>query len=373
MIKYTLITILFGLSFTPLAAEKEKGYFEFNNDHFLAASTAVQVTKGVDDLFMFGDTVRSEQDIAGSAHLFGRRVISQGAIGRDAYLAGMVVSQEGRVTGDLTVSGYEVQVGGVDGDLRASGNHLIMSGKILGYALVAGDKIEFNAEVKGDVSLKAQEVEFSEGARIDGTLFIFEKQTGDIKIPTHLIPEARIERRHFSEWSDAANEVEFWDWRDALGEFLVGVLIIAGIAALIAALIPQKLADLRRNVLDNPIRTLLMGFLTMSAVIGSTLLLIISVVGLILTPVALAILFLGAYAGYVVGAYAIGVGLLLLAKQPEPDGFGARALAAGVGAVVAAAVTLIPYIGWILILAITFAGLGSIAIWLFRPMFFTSE
>jgi cytoskeletal protein CcmA (bactofilin family) len=284
----------------------------------------------------------------------------------------MDVSQEGKVTGDLTVSGINVQVGEVDGDLRAAGESVILSGTILGYALIAGDEVEFKASVKGDVSLKAQEVEFSEDARIEGILMVYEKQAGDVKVPALVVSEDRIKRRHISEWDEATDEVELWTWQGVLGNLLKWALIITGIAALIAALVPKKLADLRRSILDQPFKNLLFGFLTISVAIGSTIVLMITGYGIFLVPVTLLITFLSVFSGYVVGAYAIGVGLLLLAKQSEPKGFKVRALAAGIGSFVAVIVVMIPMLGWLLFLAITFVGVGSIINWIFRPKFFVT-
>lgn len=368
----SLIVIIFMLCSVPFDAPAENGIFEIASDRFLAGSNAVQDKEGVDDLFMFGETVHSEKNITGSAHMFGRKVVSKGDIGRDAYLAGMDVTQQGKVSGDLTVSGVSVQVGEVAGDLRAAGERVILSGIISGYALIAGEEVEFKAHVKGDVRMNAQAVKFSQQAQIEGTLTVFEKQVGAVHIPTHVIAEDRIVRRHISEWDHAADEVELWSWQGALGALIKWVVIITLVAALIAALVPQKLADLRRSILDQPLKNLFYGFLTMSVAIGSTIVLLITGYGILLVPVTLAMAFLCVFAGYVVGAYAIGVGLLLLAKQPEPTEFRVRALAAGIGALVAVIVAMIPVIGWLIFLSITFVGLGSVFTWLFRPHFFST-
>ncbi len=370
MFRLLLAAIILTLTTGSPVAQDKKGAFDFGGDRFLAGGTVVHDKPGVDDLFMAGETVRSEQAITGSAHLAGRKVIVKGPIGGDAYLVGMDVSLDGKVAGDATVSGYHVEVGEVAGDLRASGANLTISGPVSGYALVAGDEVQFNSVIKGDVSLTAREVDFAKGARIEGKLTVYEQKPGELDIPVDMVSEDRVERREVSEWSEVTKELEIWDWRDALTSFLTGVAIITIVAALIAAFVPQKLAQLRRTILDRPFRTLWFGILAESVIIGSTVLLIMTVIGWLLAPATVLTALVVGFAGYVVAAYAVGVGLLLATGRSEPDSIGSRALAAGVGALVVGLIALIPFIGWIFVLAVSLAGVGSIAIWLFRPRFF---
>ena len=372
MKRYVLIVIMFMFAAPTLAADEKDGVFEINNDLFLTGAIAVQDKTDVDDLFMFGETVRIEKGIVGSAHLFGRKVISMGAIGADVYAAGMDIALSGKTAGDVTVSGYNVQVGEVGGDLRVSGANITLTGPVSGYALIAGDEVEIKSIIKGDVHLNAREVDFAEGARVEGTLTIYEEQAGDIEIPAQVVPEDRIKRLNISEWSEANADIEIWNWQKSLEQLLTWVLIIMGIAILIAAIIPQKLANLRRSILDRPFRSLLFGFLALSVAIGSTITLMLTGIGLLLAPATLVLAIATAFAGYVVGAYALGVGLLLLIKQPEPRNIGTRALAAGIGALVVALVGLIPFLGWLFVMATALVGLGAVTIWLFQPKFFAT-
>lgn len=364
--------ILFAFAATPLVAQEKESYFDFSGDRFLAGARPVHDTKGVDDLFMAGETVRSRQSITGSAHLAGRKIIMTGAVGGDAYAAGMDVSLDGPVAGDATVSGYNVQVGEVAGDLRASGANVILSGPISGYALVSGDDVRFESVVKGDVHLTAQDVDFAEGAQIEGRLTVYEEQVGDVEIPTQVVPEDRVDRRQASEWTEDAIGLDVPDERSTLTQFLGGVAIIALIAAVIAAVVPAKLAELRSYILDRPFRTLWFGLLAESVIVGSTIILILTVIGLLLAPATLAVALVVPYAGYVVAAYALGVGLLMAVGQPDPNNIGSRTLAAGVGALVAGTIGAIPYIGWLWVVGLSLAGVGSIAIWLFRPQFYAA-
>lgn len=369
---YKFFWVVISLSLTNFAAQSKDNAsdFSFNGDRFVSGTHATQQATGVDDLFMFGATVKSEQAISGSLHIFGRQVISTGAVGKDAYLSGYQVSQTGPVAGDLTVSGIDITVGDVGGDLRAAGKRVELTGEVQGYALLAADDMVFNGTVKGDVSLKAKTFNFAKGSHIEGTLTVFEAYTGAAEIPPEIIPEERIHRRDIEEWDEATDAVEFWDWRKALFTFLLAVLIITAFAAWFAAMVPRKLADLRQRILQQPLWSLIMGFLTLSIIIGSAIVLLFTGYGMRLIPINLALLFIAVLTGYVVGAYAIGVGILLQAKRPAPNNFATRALAATIGALAAVLLFMLPYVGWLLFLGILMMGLGTIILWLFRPKFF---
>ncbi|NNE51660.1 MAG: hypothetical protein HKN30_04580 [Sulfitobacter sp.] len=351
-------------------AQEKESYFDFGGDSFRAGSTAVLDVDGVDDLFMAGETVRVEKPIAGSAHLAGRKVFVSEAVGGDAYVAGMELSIDGAIAGNATVAGYSVRLSDVGGNLRVTGSSVEISGPVAGYALIAADEVEIDAVISGDVSLTAREIDFDDGARIEGTLTLYEEKGKSLEVPTSIVPADRVERRPIAEWSEVAEEFEVWSWQQAIWKFVRGVILVAALAALVAVFVPDRLASLRRSILDQPFRNLLFGFLAVSALIGSTILLMMTLVGLLLTPLTVLTALLSAFAGYVVGAYAVGVGLTLLAGRPEPDSMGTRAIAAAIGALAVAVIGLIPFFGWLFVLALSLSGAGAIAVWLFQPRFF---
>lgn len=353
-------------------AQDKASYFDFGGDSFRAGPTAVLDVDGVDDLFMAGDTLRVENAIGGTAHLAGRKIFVTQAIGGDAYVMGMELTLDGPIAGDATVTGYQIRLGDVGGDLRVTGSNIEITGPVGGYALIAADEVEIGAVIAGDVSLTAREVDFDDGARIEGTLTLYEEKGNRLEIPASVVPEDRVQRREIKEWSEAAEGLQVWSWRGAIWQFVKGVVLITALAALAAALAPNRLAELRRNILERPFRNLLIGFLAVSVLIGSTVLLMMTLVGLILTPLTVVGAIVSGFAGYVVGAYAVGVWLTVLAGRSEPRSIGERAIAAAVGAVVVAVIGLIPFIGWLFVLALSLAGAGAIAVWLFRPRFFVS-
>lgn len=354
------------------AVADESSAFDMASDAFRAGQD-VRVTRGgIDDLFAAGETVSVPVDIAGTAHLAGREVSVPGDIGGDALAMGMEVQLTGAVAGDATVMGYEVAVGPVGGDLRATGSEVVLSGPVTGYAMLAGETVEIDGEIAGDLMLAAEDVAFGAAARVGGTLVVYEEDPGTLDIPASVASADQIERREIEAW-----DRDMHDYRPSvggmIGRFLLGVVVLAGLAALIASVIPDHLAIMRRRVLDKPFGTLAIGFLALSAIIGSAVVFAMTLIGFLFSPAMVILAVVAGFAGYVVGVYALGVGLMLAVGRPDPSLILDKVIAAAVGAVAAGLIALIPLLGWLVVLALTLAGLGAITDRLLRPAFFVDR
>ena len=365
------VTLLLAIA-APSAAEEEPKTLTLGSDSYLAGREVVFDQTGKDDVFAAGEIVRGQADITGSAHMAGRKVTMTGAVGGDAYLAGMDVVLDGPVTGDATLAGYNVTVAAVGGNLRISGGNLQIRDSVSGYALIGGETVRITGQIAGDAIITARDLTFADGARIDGKLTLFEEDPGSFEIPGSVVPADRVERRDISEWEDTAEDLDIWSWRTILGRFLTGVIIIGALATLIAAVIPRTLADLREGLLERPFRNLLFGFLTQSVFIGAAILFLLTVIGIIASPAAILVALIAGFAGYVVAVYTFGVGLLIAIGRAAPTTIGTRALAAGLGAVVAGIIALVPFLGWLFIMILMLAGVGAITLKTLRPAFFVA-
>jgi hypothetical protein len=141
----------------------------------------------------------------------------------------------------------------------------------------------------------------------------------------------------------------------------VGVATVAALAALTVAVAPEAVQRARERTLAHPLRSIGLGFVVLSALIGSGLVLAMTVVGLLLLPAAILFAVLGFVAGYVMGSYILGVGLWRSIGKPLPDTWQRKAGLAVLGAGVAGLIVLIPLVGWLIWLLLVFAGLGGIA------------
>ena len=358
-----LTTALLTLAAGAALAEEDSGRFSIGSDAFRAAQTVTFSDEGQADLFLIGERVTAASDIDGTAHLAGRWLTLAGDIGGNAYAMGQQVTLTGAVQGNASLIGQEVTVRGpVAGNLRASGSELTVSGDIGGYAMLAGERVRLDSVIAGDAALTARRADFGPGARVAGTLTVYENHPGQLSVPASVAPEARIERRRIEEWQGGWRGRHGMSWRGALGSFLFGVLLVAAVAALIAALLPEALAAMRRRILDRPGRTLGAGFIALSAIAGAGLVVALTGIGILLTPAFFLLAVLAGFIGYVVGSYAFGVALLSAAGRRLPDSIGDRALAAGVGALAAGVIGLLPVLGWLFVLLLLLTGLGALAI-----------
>ncbi|MCR9152337.1 MAG: hypothetical protein NXH83_19425 [Rhodobacteraceae bacterium] len=187
------------------------------------------------------------------------------------------------------------------------------------------------------------------------------------------MPGSRIDRRDIEEWEQRRPFPAAMRDRAVgsfFGSFLMGILVVTIVAAVVAALAPQTVAHLRARILDHPGRAIMAGFVGQSVLIGGGILFAMTVIGILLLPAAMLAAGLAGLAGYVIGAYALGVAILRASGRRLPEDTGDRALAAGVGALAAGIVGLIPLLGWIFILVLTLAGIGAIVLQLFQPRLF---
>ena len=344
-----------------MATAQEETRISIGDDTFLAGRSVTFDAQGTDDLFVAGQRVRAESDLTGSVYAIGQDVALEGAVGGDVHAMGQTVTLTGDIAGDASIAGQDLRVtGALGGDLRAGGSAVEIAGPVAGYAILGGETVRIDAEITGDVILGAESVRFGPGARIGGTLTLFEDDIGDLEVPDSVISEDRITRREFEDWEGHQMPRVVPSARDLAGRFIGGVVMVALLAALIAALIPERLAEMRRTVLAAPFRTLGVGFVTQSAIVGSVFVVAMTLIGLVLVPGILLLAGLSALAGYVVGAYAFGVGLLLLIGREEPDTLAERAIAAGAGALVAGVLGLVPFLGWLFVIALSLAGIGAI-------------
>lgn len=367
---FRLVALSIWLALIPMAEAQTE--FGLDRDRFLSGPSPVHTSDGVDDLFMSGETVRSERPISGSAHLVGRRIVLDAAVGGDTYAAGMDVDLNAPVAGDVTVAGYDVAVANVGGDLRATAKRVSVTGPVEGYAIITSERASFDSQVKGDVSLTARRVDFGPNAIIEGQLIIYEQEVGATPIPESLISEDRIERRPLPGSLAAGEVVSVMDGRHPVTNFLRRVLVIGVIAGLLALFTPRIAARLQQTAFGKPLSMLLFGFLALSIAIGAAIVLIMTGYGWLLAPFPLLIGFLGAFVGYILGVYLLGMGSMSLVGRAEQGSLGNRALAALAGAFIATVVSRLPALGWIGTLTIALVGLGVLAVWIFRPKFFAA-
>ena len=343
-------------------SESEDGTAKFflGDDLFISGLDVRISNAEVESLYISGEDLISEANITGSAYSAGRSINLRGNIGRDVYAAGMDVSIEAAVDGDAKLTGYDVALlGALAGDLLASGFKINIEAPVAGYALLSGKRVSLNSTISGDLALTAESVSFGPEARVDGKLIIYQSDRNQIIVPEYVIPESRIERRSLDDFRGGFGVVNFLQSALAL---LVWLLVLTLAGAILAAVAPNYLSSIRERITAKPFRTLGWGFIAISLATGSIIMLALTIIGAVLIPVVILVTLVALLLAYVIGVYILGTLTLALVKKPKPESFLQHIVAAGVGAVLATALALIPLLGWLLILALVLIGIGAITV-----------
>jgi len=363
-----LATLLPGLA----AAQDEPGVFQSGGDVYVGGEAAGYAAPVAGDLFVAGQDAATSAAVAGTAHMIGQTIRVSQPIGQNLYAAGQTIDVTAKVDGNVTAVGQTVTVADVGRNVRAAGQTVTLNGAVAGSAVASGQTVALNGVVAGDLAISAAAVRFGPGATVAGTLTLYSDKPEAIEVPASVAPAERIQRKTVSDWQAEAPSAMPVSRRTIWRGLLTSIVTVTVLAAILAALMPEGLARIRSTLTGSPARSLWFGFLTLSAAIGAVVVLAMTIIGLLGVPVAIALAVLGGFLGYIVGAYALGVWLLSLIGRDAPAQWIERAGSAAVGAVVIALIGLIPFVGWLAVLALTLAGLGAMCITWFRPAFFAS-
>ncbi|WP_421905513.1 hypothetical protein [Mameliella sp.] len=359
-----LLVILGLMLAVPALAQDEVA--TLGNDIYKAGQSVRMDEDGRDDAFLAGERVRLAAPVTGNAHMAGRWVDIGAELGGSLYAAGQRVRIEGAVAGDAAVAGYTIAVDApVAGDLRAFGSEVSVMAPIGESMILNGEIVELDAPVAGDAVISTRELTFGPGARIDGTLTLYEEEVGTLVVPEEVVPAERITRieLRYKRVSGAFQHPDGGDKRsfgEVAADYLTWGVVIGLIAAVAALIAPKAMGGFADDLAARPFRNVLSGFLGLSVLLGGGVVVALTMIGALLTPFFwLAALALG-LAGLVVGAFGLGAKVLSFAPALSKSWI-SRVLAGVVGAMLTAMIGLVPFLGWIALMAIVAAGAGTVS------------
>ncbi|QPH54109.1 hypothetical protein [Pontivivens ytuae] len=337
------------------------------------------------DRFVAGGRVEQTDTISGDLLIAGARTRVSGTVAEDLYASAFSVDIPARVAGDIVAAGGQVVLSGaagrdallagmsitvdtdasVNGSLRVFAGSATLRGTIGGTLFVSAGEVHLDGPVSGDVLINAADVTFGSDARIDGTLMLSTPQ--QVAVPTEVVPAGRITYVDF----DAENwpDLDEMGWEGLpegpstfaiIGGYLVTLGFLLALGATFLALVPQRVAVMRRMALNRPWLTVLLGAIGFSTLVGLIPISAMSVIGIPLVPIALLGVVLGWVLGYLLGAYVIAMALARAGGLGDTPSLPAR-IAVLAGAITGAALlNFIPVIGWVANFAIVFFGVGAL-------------
>ena len=368
------------------------GHVEFQNidrdgDLKVIAGSAEISGRIGEDFAVYGGSIEVDVEVGGDIRIAGGSVTAAGRAAGDGEFAGGSVEVDMDIGGDAEfAAGYVRYDGVIEGNLDTAVGvlELLESSTVNGSADLTGQNITLRGRILGNLDALAEEVIIS--GRIDGNIDI---EAEHLVIEPGAIINGRIEYSgpnpaEISPDAVMANDIEYtfreldFDWDgdqfdgvnidfDILpgGEFFavagVGFALLLGLIALL--LMPRGVARLSRKFRRQPLLAPLLGLLLLPMgwlmlMMAVTVLLTVTVVGIVLIPFWWVFGLFVIILAYPLGA--IAVGDLILARTGRNDpGLGLRLLGMFVILILASALWIVPPLAVISGVILSWIGLGS--------------
>lgn len=337
------------------------------------------------ELRAIGGDMNVDAEISGDANLAGGDINVRGSVGGDLSVAGGDLDIETVVSGNADLAGGFIHVDApVSGLVSAAGGdielgsdfsggngvdlvaeEIVVRGSVTGDADLSGDTITIEGTINGDVDTYARYVRITPGATITGELRHRGPNEPDVGNGATInggidyTNAAYIEELNF----DGVDlDLDFAPPGPVIGAFFVGFYFLFFLLA--SALMPNGVSRMVGEFRSRPVVAPLIGFVTWAfwpviMVIG-IILLAITIVGVLLIPFWILMIFFVLSLSYPFGAAAIGD--LVFNRKGSGLGLGMRLLTTLGVLVLAAALWVVPALGVIGWFVLTWIGLGA---WLF--------
>ena len=263
---------------------------------------------------------------------------------------GNTVVEEGKTVEKISTVWGDVRVEGeVEGDVHSAFGDVEIHGPVGGDVDAGFGDVYINAPVGGDVDVGHGDVQLGSGAQVGEKISL---GNGSF-YPHQEAVFGNVETAGMV--SDFEDEGSFLGaFSDMLGWAFMTLMFIAA-AVLLAVAAPRSLRAATRSLEASPGRSFVLGLGSLPVVIILSVFLVVTVVGglllFLLWPAYFALLFFG----LLVASYFLGRKIVLAVGRYRAG----DAMAAAVGAVVVAAVLLIPVLGVLVLIALTLLGTGA--------------
>lgn len=262
------------------------------------------------------------------------------------------VTVNGAVQGDVHSAFGDVYVNErVEGRVNAGFGDITVRAPVAGEVDAGFGDVRVYSSVGGGVDVDHGDVYLGPEAFVAGNL---ECGSGEIEGNTNAVAGA-IDARDMDFDGPSGRDI-----LGAVGWILASAVFVA-CSVLAAVLAPRPLSAAARRAEETPGRSFLFGLASVPAAIVLSVVLVVSIVGapllLLLAPAYLALVFFGA----LVAAFFVGSKVVMVTGRYRAG----NALAAVVGALILAALTLIPLVGDLLLYALALLGTGAAILALF--------
>lgn len=250
--------------------------------------------------------------------------------------ASQVLAERVTMGEDVTVAGDEVV-----SDIATMGGDVVVDGQVTGDVLTMGGDAKVRGLIRGALVTMGGDVSFEDDGRVLGEVLTM---GGSIDRDGAPSAEGNLHENAEEQHGPVA-EVLGSAARHALF-FLLGVLLIGAF--------PRRHATIARALVDRPVRSAATGFL---GVLGTFVLCLAFAITLVGIPVAIFVGILGVVAGcagFAVVGYVIGAALPFERSKKKP------LLQLGLGILILWALSLVPVLGFLLLMVLGCGGYGAV-------------
>lgn len=322
-------------------------------DDLVAVGGGIQVQAKVKgDVTAAGGNVNVSGDVQGDVTAAAGNVVITNPIGDDLRAAGGNVIVGSSVADNAQLAGGTVVIqpgGSVGRDADLAGGEVLVQGRVGRNLKLAAGNAEISSEVGGAVTAYTQRLRVMPRAVIKGDLVVYGPN------PPEISPEAKIEGKKVYHKTEQRREGGLLSW---IGGWVVRFLCLLVLGSVVIALSRVWTDRIAETMTSQAGASALTGCLSMIVVPIGGVLLLITVIGIPLALVVWALYGAALLLSGVFVAYRIGAWMLSRFSRAEASPYAWLA----VGALVVAFLTALPWIGWLLQLAVLVMGVGALLV-----------
>ena len=350
----------------PAGAGAQEARLDFGGDQYAAGQNVVLQAPVGGDAFVAGGDVSLGTPVPGDAHMAGFDVNADTPVSEDLYAFGFSVDITGGVGRNVTAAANSVTLrfpAPVGGNARLAGQSVTVAAPIMGSALISAQTLTLDAPITGDLNFFGENIVFSPGARVDGSVLI--QAPKEIVVPPGVASADRVKFTQFAPpdymgeaGKTAADTVTRRLW-PAVWLAVSGWLLLLVIGAAFIALMPRGMDRMEVVSQKRPFRKLGLGILAFASLLGLVPAFALTLIGILALPVVFVVVGIGCLLGYLAGVYF--VGLRIAAAFARIDTNLKRVAVLAVSLLLAGVIGAIPLLGWLFSLGLLVFGLGVIA------------
>jgi len=329
-----------------------------DDDLYVAAETIIIDGTVNGDLWAAGNTITVNGIVNGGVMAAGWIVNINGDITHAVRAVGGAININGDVGGDVITGCTEVNIAstaGIGGDLLFGTGIARLDGPIEGNIKGSGSEVTISNGVNGNVELEVESLTILSTANIGGDLSYTSEEEADIQsgaqiagATTHKLPEVK---------KDGAKVFPFVLFSGALGKVMSFLMaLVTGLVIILLA--PRRLTSIAEAIGSRPGPSAGWGALIVFVAPIAAVLVCFTIIGIPVGLIALVLYGIALYVAQIpVGLF---IGRWIIGRFRVVEGKAIMVGALAIGLAILKLLSLIPYFGFVVGVAVVIFGLGAV-------------